>query len=500
MKIKQRTFSGGYYLKRFEGEPVLEVLTSALPSAVTIPLKQGFGQEVPALVKRGDVVQAGQIIGRDDATVSSPIHASVNGTVDAVKRIEYFGEKIPVVVITPDGSSEWQSLEGHSDQWSDLPVSKIEELLYLSGVTSLGSCGIPTNYKSSIIAPSEVEHIIVHHAEADVFQDSLSILLKDDRLSHFVEGLRILKAIMQNAQLHVAFSFLLYEWLFQIADMFNDPETVSYYTLKPKYPQHLDGVLIPTILNKQIPYGYVPANIGVLTFTVQDVLHIYDAVIKGKPLIERLISLAGPGFEYRPYLLAKIGTPVRELIASRVRQDKELRFVLNSLTTGKTVEDLTAPVCRECRRIIALLEAREGEILSFTKPGITKDSYSNTFFSLLLSFLPFLPFNKSLTTNIHGERRGCISCGFCSSCCPVGLYPHLLHHYVRREKFDEPLVRFGIFNCIDCNLCTYVCPSKIPVAEILKEGKKQLVEEGFHPVEHVSFVDLKDIEEYRGLQ
>jgi len=522
MKIQQRTFSRGYYFKRFEGESALEVLTPKIPSQVVIPLKQGFGQEVAALVGRGDVVKAGQIIGRSDNTISSPVHSSVNGTVNAVRGIEYFGEKIKAVFITPDGPQKWQPLEGHSAQWCDFPNNKLEELLYLSGVTSLGSSGIPTtDYKSSLITPSEVEHIIIQHAGAEVYNDSLSVLFKDERLNHFVEGLEILNTLMQNAAMHIALSSESGAWLSQIAKL--NKEAFLYYSLKPKYPQHRDEVLIPTITGKKMPHDALPANLGVLTFTIQDVLHVYDAVVEGKPLMERLIALAGSGVAQRPYLRVKIGTPIQDIMASRTKPEKELRFVLNSVLTGKIIEDLKMPVTKECVRVIAIEENREGSMLPFVQLGIRRDSFVNAFLSrfwpenhpFLSQFLPtdnflsrflpkneflapFLPWPKRVNTNLHGEERGCLSCGFCSDCCPAGLYPNLLHHYVEREKIDEPLVKFGIFKCIECNLCTYVCPSKVPVAKLLKEGKEQLLHEGFHPDEdRVSFADvvadLKDV-------
>ena len=514
MKIERRSFSKGYYFKRFEGEPTLEILTSKIPEEVAIPLKHGFGEEVPALVKRGDVVKAGQIIGRDDETISSPVHSSVSGTVNTVEREEYFGEELQTVFITPEGSHEWQPIEGYSPEWRDLPVSKIEELLYLSGVTSLGASGIPTRYKSSPISPSEVKEIIVHHTEDEVFNDSLDILLKDDRLHHFVEGLMILKTLMPDVRIHLAFNSELTNWLTRIADL--SKESFLYYALKPKYPQHRSEVLIPTIIGKKIPPSSEPVDIGVLTFTVQDVLHIYEAVVKGKPLIERLVTLAGPGFEQCPYLQVKIGTPFQDIVIPRVKQDQELRFVLNSLLTGKTIVDLIMPVTSECSRIIALKEERDGPLLPFVLLGIKSDSYTNVFLSrfwpennpFLSQFLPtdtslsrflpkskflsrFLPVPKCLNTNVHGEKRGCLSCGLCSDCCPAGLYPNYLHHYVERERFDEALVKFGIFKCLECNLCTYVCPSKIPVAKLLKEGKEQLLHEGFSPDDvKTSFADI----------
>ncbi|MBD3308525.1 hypothetical protein GF339_19015, partial [candidate division KSB3 bacterium] len=299
MKILRRSFSGGYRFARFEGQPADDVMTAEMPARVILPLQQGFGREVPALVKRGDVVKAGQIIGRDDETISSPLHASVNGTVEAVKSFNYFGKKVRAVFITPDETTEWQAVEGASANWPELPVEKLENVLYLSGVTALGSSGIPTRYKSSIIAPSEVQHLIIHYTESDVFNVPLSLLLKEEGLQHFLEGVKILQTLLSGAKTHIAMSSRQAEWLFEIADSLHDQEAVSFYTLKPKYPQHRDEVLVSTILREKIPFSYIPANLGVLTFTVQDVLRVYDAVVQGKPFIDTLMTLAGPGFTQR---------------------------------------------------------------------------------------------------------------------------------------------------------------------------------------------------------
>jgi Na+-translocating ferredoxin:NAD+ oxidoreductase RnfC subunit len=120
-------------------------------------------------------------------------------------------------------------------------------------------------------------------------------------------------------------------------------------------------------------------------------------------------------------------------------------------------------------------------MFAFAQPGFIKDSFSNTAASRASLVIPF--FKKRLITNINGEHRACISCGFCSSVCPVRLYPNLLHHYVERGRLNEDAVRYGMFKCIDCNLCTYVCTSKIPVAQFMKQGKQELLDEGFHPEE-----------------
>ena len=204
MAISNRTFSGGYRFSNFEGQPQESLIEMGIPERVIIPLKQGFGDEVPLLVKAGDHVKAGQIIARNDDSISSPVHASVNGTVEEIKRIDYFKEDMEAAIIKSNGGSEWQPLEGHSSDWENLPVETIEELLYLSGVSSLDREGIPTRYRSSIIAPEEVEHVIVHSVGSEVYNLSLPVLLEGRKISDFIEGLKILRKVMSHAQFHLA--------------------------------------------------------------------------------------------------------------------------------------------------------------------------------------------------------------------------------------------------------------------------------------------------------
>src|SRR3989338_4610171 len=139
-----RTFRGGYRFKNFNGQARPVIAENQIPAMVTIPLKQGFGTEFKSLVKKGDAVFAGQTIARDDNTISSPIHSSVNGIVEDIKRRNYYRREITMVSIrTTNTSREIPRLSGHSTEWWKLSNEQIEELIYLSGVSSLDKEGIP---------------------------------------------------------------------------------------------------------------------------------------------------------------------------------------------------------------------------------------------------------------------------------------------------------------------------------------------------------------------
>ncbi len=469
MILRNRGFSGGYRFRAFQGAPRNELIPLKIPQKTQIPLQHGFGREVTPLVKTGESVRAGQIIGIDDNSVSTPVHATVNGVVEEIKELEYFGTAIRAVTIKSDGTEEWQPLKGGSADWTKFSAEAIEERLYLSGVTSLGRSGIPTRFKSSVIPPREVEHLIVHGIGSEVYNVSLSPLLEGDLLNRFISGLKILKVCMPEAVFHVAINSEQRSLVKQLKALSTDLDWMGIYALEPKYPQENDEVLIPTLLNREYPYGYLSANIGVIVLDIQAVLHVYEAVAGGMPLIERYLALCGPRFTQNSYLKVRVGTSINDIVDGRLRGVEETRLIVDNPLTGSAVTDPSLPIDRSCSGIVAIDEQDHGEFVGFALPGFTKDSYTRTFAA------NFMPVKRKINTNVHGEERSCVFCGFCEDVCPVGIIPHLIYRNVERNNIDEILVYYRIFNCIDCNLCSYVCPSKIGVAAYIKEGKNKLI-------------------------
>ncbi len=494
---KYKRFPRGYEFKSFEGQPNENLIQTEIPARVTIPLRQGFGCEVSPIVEPGQKVAAGQIIGRDDKSVSSPVHSSVNGRVVEIERIDYFGREMTAIVIESDGTGDWQRLKGHSCRLEDLSAEKIGELIYLSGAGSIGRVGIPTRFNSSVIAPEDVENVIIQGVGCEVHNLSLDVLLKGQGLSHFIEGLKILKKMMPGARFHLALNKLQKSLIEDISQLLPADNSINFFTVAGKYPVGYDEVLTPLLLGKEFPYGYSAANIGVVVLDIQAVLHVYEAVVEGKPVIEKTVALCGSGFRENHHVKSRIGSSLAHVIKGKNKTDKKLRFVLNSCLTGESLSDLSLPVDRTFTTVIALLEEDESEFLAFARPGFKRDSYSRTCLSILFKKNSKL-FQKRCGTNVHGELRPCIFCSFCEEVCPVGIIPHLLFHYVEKDVIDETLLKYKIFNCIECNLCTYVCPSKIPIAQFIGEGKAKLLNERCEPP--VPSVALKGVEKYKSVK
>lgn len=490
------TFKGGYEFKNYAGQAAPAIVTPRVPSQVAIPLRQGFGSEVKPLVKKGESVSAGQIIGRDDDSVSSPVHSSINGIVEDVKRVNYFKRDVGMVVIRgSDGSAQVSPIPGHSRDWEKLANEEIEKLIYLSGASALDREGIPTRFKSSIISPDDVRHLIIHAVGSEPYNISLELLLEGRNLLNFFEGIKMLKRIMPNSKVHFAVNSRKKRIVEETAKLLSGFNWLDIYQLEPKYPQGYDEMLVPTILNQKFPYGYSAANIGVVILNTQAVLAVYDAVANGSPLIERTIALCGPSMKERIHVRARIGTALGDLLADRIKTDRPSRVVLNSLVTGPALKDFSLPIDKIFSQIAAIPENTHRKFLLFMRPGRHSDSYSRAFSASWIPGSVKLP-----DTCLHGEERPCISCGYCEEVCPVRIIPHLLSKMVKRGTIDETLMNYEIFHCIECGLCSFVCPVKIPLLQHMKEGHEKLSIQGCDRNQCIlPYFDLKGLDEYRGV-
>jgi Na+-translocating ferredoxin:NAD+ oxidoreductase subunit C len=494
---KFKTFRGGYKFAEFQGQPDDTLEEPFIPLQVKIPLLQGFGKEGDCLVKVGDKVSAGQIIGRNDQNVSSPVHATINGIVSEINKINYFGKNCLVVSIKGDGRPEYQKIPNASSNWSQLSKESIEEILYFSGVTALGYEGIPSRFNSSIIQPDDVENIIVYMDDSEPYFVSPRALFHKKTTQNLLDGMEILHKIMPKAQVHLAISENK-NILQGLDEQINKYNWLKIQYLKSKYPQNHEAMLVKTVLGQQFPYGYSSANIGVIVLDVQSVLQVYEAVVEGKPLIERTIALCGSALEKPLHIKARIGTALDDVISSRIKQGIAPRIILNSLLTGAVLNDRSLPVDKNYSQIIAIPENNNRQFLAFMRSGIRSDSYSRTFMS---NFLPIA--KKTCDTNQNGEERPCISCNYCEEVCPVNIIPQILSKYVKRSIVDDTLANLRIYDCIQCGLCSYVCPSKIPLAQHIKEGANMLTKQGCTPDQCIlpHFDNIKGvIESYQGVK
>ena len=481
--------------RHYAGQPGNETEVAGLPRRVVVPLLQGYGVPLEPLVQEGDPVCAGQIIGREDSAVSSPLHATINGRVAEITKLQFIGRETPAVVIEGDGTDSWSRLDGASPDWQGLSPDSLADLLYRSGVTGLAREGIPTRYRSAVIGPDSVRHVIVTQIGADVFKPNPAALLGDGALPAFVTGMAILERILPGACFHIAVSDEDSALIRRLSQALAGNPKAAVHALEPRYPQEFSEMLVRSVLREDFPFGFSAANIGVVVMDAQAVLAAQAAVVEGRPVIERVIALAGPGFTHPGHVRVRVGTPIEQVLEGQLQVGElKQRIVLDSILSGPAVDDLSRPIDRTVTQLIALPDDSRRLPFAFARPGLHNESFSR-------SFVPaWLPVKKVANTNRHGEERPCIQCGWCARACPVRIIPHLICRQ-GRLAVDETLVRYNIFNCIDCNICSLVCPSKIALAAKIADAKNKLLGVGCDNSSCiVPKFDLKGIEEYKGVK
>lgn len=500
MLEKIKTFKGGYVFGKINGMPKPRIRHVGIPLNVTIPLKQGFGNAVKSVVIKGDKVKAGQVIGIDNDTLSTPVHSSVNGIViDIDKRIPDTEPRNPQphnpqpALVMPFGETGYVVIEsdGTADSIKvndivpglDLTTREgVFKAIYMSGVSAYGVSGIPTPHNSSLITPDKVKCILINGTTSEPFSLPVAVILRGMKKA-FITGLNILNFLYPDASIDIVLDSDKKETLYGFFNLINSDEdfvkkgdyasgklkkNLLIHPVKPKYPQNHQSILVKTILGKAdvAKDGFEATDYGIVILNIWDIIAIYEAVIKGKPVIDKIISLGGTGYNVNHGIIARIGTSVRSTLAHRHRKGVESRIVLNSIMRYDALQNLDIPVSKSIDSIIAIHENRTREFQSFMRPGIDRGSFSNTF----LSFI-FRDRSKRIDTNLNGEVRPCVVCNYCEYVCPVNILPFLISKYVTHDMVEEAL-NLNIFDCIECGLCSLVCPSKISIVQHIRKGKE----------------------------
>jgi len=469
----RKKMRGGH---RFDlaGVPSDDVEALPLPDEVVIPLALHDGTVLEPRVAQGDRVRTGQIVGEPSDEDTAPMHASVTGIVEGLRDVELAGQTVAAVVIKREGEDDWMSLLEDGKEWQNMASGDVARLLVRGGIDDLVPGGLPPCSTSALQEGTEhhVEALIVCALHGEPFMHSNHAILRD-RFDEFAIGLEIItKSFSQEAPVHIALSTEEDELVEHL-----DKPTVAggplhIHPLEPRYPQDMFWPLMETILGQRPPHGLAnPADCGVLVADVEDVLCAYDIVVEGRAMVERTITLGGEGFTSPCHVRVRTGTPIRQIVEGRLRDDAPLRILAGGPMRGRIVENLDDPLRRTTPAIVAVPTGNERAFLSFMRPGFKMDSYSRAFVS---SFIPGA--EKRVDTNIRGERRACILCGYCQDACPVGVIPHILHKYSSADLTDEA-DHLHIFDCIECGLCSYVCPSKIPLLDGIRDGKRKIEEE-----------------------
>ncbi len=426
------TFKGGIHPNDGKSLAKDQPITELLPSGdLVYPLSQHIGAPAAALVKKGDTVLKGQKIAEAGGFVSAPVYASVSGTVKAVeKRLNPTGSSVDCIVIENDG--EYKEVEyAPVKPLTELSKEEILNMIADAGIVGMGGAGFPTRVKLSPKEPEKIEYIIANCAECEPYitADYRRMLENTEDL---VSGMRVVLSMFPNAKGVFGVEDNKKDCIEKLKAATKDEPRMEVKALQTKYPQGAERQLIYALTKRAINSTMLPADAGCIVDNVETLIGIHNAVIGGRPLTERIVTVSGDDVQKPGNFKVLLGTNHRELIEAAggfVQEPQKL--ISGGPMMGFAMITLDAPVTKT-----------SSAILAFKKDIVAKSPAS-----------------------------ACINCGRCVEVCPSRIIPSRLADYA--ERFDEETftAQNGL-ECVECGSCSYVCPAKRPLKQSIGSMRK----------------------------
>ena len=421
------TFKGGVHpydgKELSKNSPVVKYLPKG---DMVYPLSQHIGAPAAAIVQKGDHVLAGQKIADAAGFVSSPIHSSVSGTVKGIEpRLTATGSMVNSIIIEND--QQYESVEFTPARLEDLSKEEILARIKEGGVVGMGGAGFPTQVKLAPKEPDKIDHILVNGAECEPYLTSDYRRMLDDS-EKLIEGLRVMLKLFDNAKGYICIEDNKPDCIAKLKEMVKDIPRIEVAELMTKYPQGGERFLIKAVTDREINSAMLPADAGCVVDNVDTVIAVYEAVILGKPVMDRIVTVTGQGIKNPQNFDVLSGTDMAELIeAAGGLTDNVSKVISGGPMMGFAMYSLDVPV--------------------------VKGSSS------------LLVFQNDIVSKI--ESSACIRCGKCGEACPEHLLPAKLAGFASRND-EEGFTKFDGMECVMCGSCSYVCPAKRPLTQQIK--------------------------------
>jgi electron transport complex protein RnfC len=405
------------------------------PEELVLPLRQHAGKPAKLLVKVGDRVERGDKIAEADGFVSVPIHASAAGEVvdigwwphpdgsmaEAVRiKLEKFSPQIPRPRVIP--------------KWEGLDPQQVVAAVQKGGVVGLGGAAFPTHVKLLPPADASIEMLLVNGAECEPYltTDHRTMVEYPDRVMY---GVRIMMTALGVKQAVIGIEKNKPDAIDALTKAIPEDLDIKVIGLTVKYPQGAEKMLIKAVMGREVPSGKLPMHVGAVVQNVGTIACIAEIFETGLPLIERIVTVTGPGVNKPGNFLVPVGTKIRDLLAfCGGLKENTTEIISGGPMMGAAQPDLDAPVTKGVCGIVALTD----------KESRPREVYS------------------------------CIKCGHCLDACPMFLNPTLMGSLAQTARYQEMVDEANLWDCMLCGACSYVCPSNIPLSQMFGLAKYQL--------------------------
>ena len=414
---------------------------AALPKQAVFSMFQHIGAPAKPIVKKGDEVKVGTLLAEAGGFVSAPIYSSVSGKVSKVDvALDASGTRRMAVYVDVEGDEWKESIDRSStlvklSNRPELDSKTIIEKVKNAGIVGMGGATFPCHVKLSPPPGSKAECVIINAVECEPY------LTADHRLmlehpEEILVGLQLIMKAVDVKKGYIGIENNKPDAIALMTEKAKDYEGIEIVPLKVKYPQGGEKQLIDAVIGRQVPAPpAIPINVGAVVQNVGTAFAIYQAVMKNKPLIDRIITVTGKSLQQPSNLLARLGTPFQQLIDECGGLPEDIgKIIGGGPMMGKALLSLDIPMTKGSSGLLIMNEKEARR--SMPQP--------------------------------------CIRCAKCVNVCAMGLEPYLLSKMCAMEDW-EGAEKNGIVSCIECGSCQYTCPSNRPLLDMVRVGKSTVM-------------------------
>ncbi|MEW8026508.1 MAG: electron transport complex subunit RsxC [Candidatus Thiodiazotropha sp.] len=429
-------FHGGLHLPEKKEISIHKPLQQAtLPDRLVLPLQQHIGVQVQSLVAVGDKVLKGQLIADSKAPVSAPVHAPTSGMV-----VEIGEHVVPhpsgltdeCIIIEPDGDDKWTELPEPITDYRSADNQILRQRIRESGIVGMGGATFPSAIKLNPGKP--ITTLIINGAECEPYITCDDRLMRDFA-ARVMQGARILQHILQSDECLIAIEDNKPEAILAMFQELRDEENIEVVRIPTLYPSGGEKQLIRILTGREVPTSGLPAQVGVICHNVATTAAIADAVLEGRPLISRIVTVTGEGIREPGNFEAPLGMLAGDLIAQAggyIEQQPQ-QLILGGPMMGFDLTTDQVPITKGANCLLC----PTAEEAPPPQPA-----------------------------------RACIRCGRCADVCPANLLPQQMYWYSRAKDLEQAQ-DYNLFDCIECGCCSHVCPSHIPLVQYYRYAKAE---------------------------
>ena len=397
-----------------------------------VHLQQHTGAPAVPIVREGQEVVRGEPIAEAGGFVSVPMHAPATGFIDRIALAPNArGELAQAIFLRPYPSVSQEILYGAPQDIANMTPEMIVKAVQATGVVGLGGAAFPTHVKMKVPDGKKIDTVVVNGCECEPYLTTDHRIMLE-QAAQVLHGARIAMRAVGAPRAVIGVEDNKMDAVDELRRANGSAADITIEAVPTKYPEGAEKILVQVLLGREIPSGGLPADVGLAVFNVATLAQLGDLLPTRRGLIERVVTIAGPGVTKPGNYLTPIGTPIRYAIEQAGCVDKAASVILGGPMMGASVSSLDVPISKGVSGILVLTKHQ-----------------------------------------VNGNSRiwPCIHCGACVDVCPMSLNPSRLGMLARKERYEE-MDEMHLKDCFECGCCSYICPSHIPLVQYFRVAKQ----------------------------